>query len=316
MTIWQTFSKRQNLLAKAGQQDVYQYDDLPEPFRMQVVHIWNSALGQYFEPQGYFARTAPSPSNGYWRAIHNQMARELGLPFLGRYASSDPKEGCIYFLLNANTFGALDIIEMSFRVIDKGIRDLAQYSAEGAGIDEDPDSAIEELNHRFREHGLGYQYMGGILVRLDSQLLHSEVVAPALSLLNASGFAGPAAEFIKAFDHYRHGRFESAIGEALKSFESTLKAICDARRWAYPAKATAKPLIDTVMQNGLIPAELESHFSGLRSALESGLPTISNPVRHGGGAVPKMIPPHLAAYALHLTASNIVFLVEAHKSLK
>lgn len=168
----------------------------------------------------------------------------------------------------------------------------------------------------FQEHGLGYQYVDGYLIRLDSQFAHAEIVKPALSLLNAARFDGPADEFIKAFDHHRHGRNKEAIAEALKSFESTMKAICAARGWSHPSNATAKPLLDILFKNGLIPADLESHFSGLRSAMESGLPTLSNRTsRHGQGAVAIQVPSHYAGYALHLLASDIVFLVEAHKAL-
>ena len=62
---------------------------------------------------------------------------------------------------------------------------------------------------------------------------------------------------------------------------------------------------------------LASHFSGLRSVLESGLPTVRNKQGgHGQGENPVVIPSYLAAYALHLAASNIVMLLEAHKALK
>jgi hypothetical protein len=136
-------------------------------------------------------------------------------------------------------------------------------------------------------------------------------------LLNTKGFEGPAEEFRVAFEHYTHKRYKEAIAEASKAFESTMKAICAARGWTHPPNATAKPLIDVIFSKGLIPTELLSHFTGLRSAMESGLPTLANSTsRHGQGAVTKTVPAHFAAYALHLTASNIVFLVEAHKDLK
>lgn len=84
-----------------------------------------------------------------------------------------------------------------------------------------------------------------------------------------------------------------------------------------PPNATAKPLMDIVFAKGLIPKGLESEFSALRSAMESGLPTLSNQTsRHGQGAQPIDVPSHFAAYALHLAASNIVFLVQCHKSLR
>lgn len=76
-------------------------------------------------------------------------------------------------------------------------------------------------------------------------------------------------------------------------------------------------LIDTVFSNDLISPEMKSHFNGLRSALESGVPTLRNQAgrgAHGQGSTPVEVPDYLAAYCLHMTAVNIVFLVEAHNA--
>jgi hypothetical protein len=75
--------------------------------------------------------------------------------------------------------------------------------------------------------------------------------------------------------------------------------------------------MDVLFNRGLIPAELASHFAGLRSSMESGLPTLANRTsRHGQGSTPTEVPDHYVAYALHLVASNIVFLIECNKSYK
>jgi len=315
MGILETFSKRKKRLEQAGTQDVYQYDSIPVPFRIQVIHIWRSALGAYFESTGY-SSGPESPANNLWRGIHDAIARENGVFVLGD-SGSRPNVRCEQYLMTADVLGALDIIELSFRVIDQGVRDMYPHVLQDARITQGADDAIEELNARFLERCLGYQYLDGIIVRLDSQFSHSEIVKPALSLLNESGFDGPTEEFMRAFEHYRNGLHKEAMSEALKAFESTMKAICSARKWPYPANATAKPLSDILFKNGLIPPDLESHFAGLRSAMESGLPTISNKTsRHGQGLTPVSIPSHFASYALHLAASNIVFLVQAHKAMK
>jgi hypothetical protein len=316
MASYETYSKRLKRLQSAGKQDVYEYEKLPHPFRVQVIHIWNSPIGLYFVPSGYAFNAAAflSPANQFWSSIHKTMIRELGVFALS--GDDNPAEQCRSFLLAADTGGALDIIELSFRVIDRFVRKMEQWEKERAKISQKADDAIQELNERFKEHGIGYEYDDGILIRLDSRFVHAEIVKPALGLLNANGFDGPADEFIRAFEHYRHGRNKEAIAEALKAFESTMKAICAARHWSHPSNATAIPLINILLQKGLIPADLESHFSALRAAMESGLPTLSNKTsRHGQGATPVEIPPHFAGYALHLMASNIVFLVEAHKAL-
>jgi hypothetical protein len=305
------FSKRKKQAERAGKPDVYQYNQLPEPFRVQVSHIWRTSIGKW-RTDDY----GESVSNEVWQVIFDKLCRELGMFKLGGPVEN-PAGQCLHYLMTADTDGALDIIELSFRAIDRMIRDVHPVMRAEIGITQDPDMAIRELNDRFREHGAGYQYSAGIIIRVDNQFVHSETVKPALALLNEPGFDGPSEEFIKAFDHYRHGRNKEAVAEALKALESTLKAICRARRWTHPPNATVKPLLDIVFEKGLVPAEYRTHFGGLRSAMESGLPTLSNRTsRHGQGADPQPIPPHFVAYALNLAASNIVFLIEAHKAVK
>jgi hypothetical protein len=91
--------------------------------------------------------------------------------------------------------------------------------------------------------------------------------------------------------------------------------ICNLRGWPTKQTDTAKTLISTCMDNGLIPEYLTSQFSSLRSLLESGVPTIRNRNGgHGQGESSVPVPEYLARYALNLTATTILFLVEAHKS--
>lgn len=314
MGVFETYTKREKRRQNTEKQDVYQYDVLPGAFRVQVIHIWNSTIGAFYQSQGY-GSGGSSPSNEFWLAIQDVMCRELGVFKLAE--GLDPDDRCRNYLLAADTAGALDIIELSFRVIDFGIRKFDVHDQRQASITQDVDDAIEELNDRFREHGIGYQYIDGKIVRVDSQFLHAEAVKPALTLLHEAGFSGPADEFMRAFDHHRKGESKDAIADALSAFESTMKAICKARNWTYGPKDTAKPLMDILFSKGLVPPEMESHIAGLRSAMESGLPTLANRTsRHGQGPTPVEIPPHYAAYALHLVASNIVFLIECHKAKK
>ena len=300
-------------MENAGKEDVYQYDHFPNEFRVQVIHIWRSAIGLSRSAHGY-----DTPARKSWEFIHDTLAREKGQFVLGGDPYKPADGRCQSFLLSAqHPDDVLDIIELSFRVIDRGVRGRGYDYRVASEVDQEPDDAIAELNQRFREHGIGYQFENGVLVRVDSQFVHDQAVKPALVLLHEAGFQGPSEEFIAAFDKHRKGDSKGAIADALKAFESTMKAICDARKWARPSNATAKPLMDIVFNNGLVPRSLEGQFSALRAAMESGLPTISNQTsRHGQGAQPVHVPEHFAAYALHLAASNIVFLVECHKALK
>ena len=179
------------------------------------------------------------------------------------------------------------------------------------------DDAIAELNVRFREHGIGFQFLEGLIVQVDSEYVHSEATKPAIGLLREKHYAGAQQEFLNAHQHYRKGETKEALNDCLKAFESVMKAICEKRGWSYPRDATARALIDVCFENELIPSFWQSQYSGLRTLLESGVPTGRNKLSgHGQGTAPVEVPGHIAAYVLHMTASAIVFLAEAEAQLQ
>ncbi len=62
------------------------------------------------------------------------------------------------------------------------------------------------------------------------------------------------------------------MNECLKTFESCIKAIC-IEAVGLQRNDTINRLIEIVFDQGLVPAFMQSHFSGLRSTLEAGVPT-------------------------------------------
>jgi hypothetical protein len=178
------------------------------------------------------------------------------------------------------------------------------------------DEAIAELNIRFKEHGIGYQYSSNKIIRIDTEFIHHEIVKPALKLLRGKDFRGAQAEFLKAHEHYRHGRSLEALNECLKTFESVMKIICDKHSWQYAPSVTSKGLIQICLEKGLIPKYWDAYYTSLRSMLESSVPTGRNNLSgHGAGAKPVIVPDYLVAYMLNMTASTVVFLIEAESKL-
>jgi hypothetical protein len=308
MAIYDIFSQRQ-AAKKPKEQDPLRYD-LPEPLRQQICYILKDAIGYAVKrnPLGYRELTEGIK---WWQQIVHAVKRERGLDRLS--AAGNACDECLEAILGHDPEIALDLIDVAFRFIDKVARSRrGDWTFHGRT---DPDDAIDELNHRFAQHGVGYRFEEGKLIKLDSEYLHSEVVKPALELLHAKGFEGPSEEFLKAHEHYRNGRFKEAITNACHSFESVMQAICDKRGWPLPSPPTAKPLIDTCIRHGLIPAELNSQLGALSKTLES-LPSVGNKKgRHGQGPDVQNVETHYAAYALHLAATNIVFFVQAEKAL-
>ena len=219
------------------------------------------------------------------------------------------------YLLQVNEIEKqFDIVELSFKYIDRVTRDYQYLGRRNAS--ECADNAINELNIRFKEHGIGFQYLEGEIVRVDSELIYVEAVKPALMLLNDKNYKGAQQEFLSAYEHYRHGNQKESLNDCLKSFESTMKAICDKRKWTYPHDATAKALIQVCFDKGLVPSFWQQQLSSLRSLLESSIPTGRNKLSgHGQGSIPTAVPDYLVAYMLHMTASTLLFLTTAEKNL-
>ena len=312
MTIFDIFSKRQKTL-RGDVPDVYTYDKLPQPLKVQIVHILFDALGN--ENDYYSYREGVKSA---YEFIVNTLCREYGLfklPSAEKYGERMYlKELSNYLLQEQDPEKCLDVVELSFKVIDKFTRTHDYLYRSDAS--KRADAAIHELNDRFKEHGIGYQFVENEIIRIDSELLHVEVVKPALRLLNEKNYKGAQQEFLNAYEHYRHGMHKESLNECLKSFESTMKAICDKRKWAYNSNATAKTLIQVCFDNDLVPPFWQQHLSSLRSMLESGIPTGRNKLGgHGQGSTLIVVPDYLVAYMLHMTASTLVFLTTAEKNL-
>jgi hypothetical protein len=266
----------------------------------------------------YFDRE--NPVDTVYRTLANALRREYGVFRLpGTRDSQDIHyfaEAANFILQEKDVEKILDAVELSFRLINVTSREFS-YLNRGKNADQIADKAIEELNARFREHGVGYQFVDGQIVRIDPELIHAEAVKPALALLHGKKFSGAQEEFLKAHEHYRHGNGKEALAECLKAFESVMKVICAKRKWAHAPQATSSALIQVCFDNGLIPSFWQSHFSALRSLLEGGVPTARNRLGgHGQGAMVVEVPGYIVSYVLHMTAASIVFLVEADRQLK
>ena len=298
MPFFELFSQRKRV-TEGATPDVFVYDHLPQELRVQIAHIWRDAVGPY---QVVYENQVS------WKKIHDIVAREHGLFNLGRGHSFE--DDCINYLLKTEHVDAvLDLVEMSFLVIEAIGKKVHPYERQNRGITVTPNEAVKELNARFRRAGIGYQYEGGRIIRIDSELIHSEVVQPALQFLQKNGFEGPRDEFMKAHGHYRAGEMKDAITDANNAFESTLKAIFDQRGWQYLKGARASDLLKLVRENGLLPSYLDNSFDQLAGTLKSDLPKVrAEEGAHGQGPIPRETPDYVAAYALHLAAAKILFL--------
>lgn len=304
MVLFPSFSRRRREQSQATP-DVYLYDQLPERLRVQIVHIWSDAFGRW-------GSSVHGPNQVY-EEIVKQSRKELGRfqlcvnPHPGNFES----ELVHWFMTEKNIDSLLDVIEYSFSI---GLRFVDSY---WHSYYPKPalrkNQAIDELNARFLESSVGYQFVDDQLIQLDSTFIHKEAVLPAIGFLHEKGFDAARGEFLEAHRYYRIGDYESCLTECCKSFESVIKVIAHKRRWSVDSNSNASRLISAIFDYELIPKYIQSEFSALKSILESGVPTVRNKDGgHGSGVSVREVPKHIAAFQLHQTAAAIQLLVSAH----
>ncbi|MEZ4705780.1 MAG: hypothetical protein R3A44_01160 [Caldilineaceae bacterium] len=302
MPITELFSNREKRRVGATP-DVYVYDRLPRKLRVQLSNIIREA----------FRGMNPSESLKYYRGILTLLCHEYGVTSIkiGKFEispdASEPEFAYHTIIVNREDFLIVtDLIELCLRFLSRYFEHAPERMKQ----------FVEEVNFRFRENGIGYEFLSGEFIRVDSTFLHKEAVIPALVLLSDPQYAGAQEEFLKAHEHYRHGRYKECLNECLKAFESTMKSICDRHSWEYKSGASSKSLIQVCLSNGLLPGYTQEQLNYFQKILESGVPTNRNKESgHGQGSEIKQASEWLASYTLHLTASNILLLANADAAL-
>lgn len=297
------------IMNELGEPEVFIYNSFPQAFRNQVFYILKDVLNPY------------STYDQELRDVFEEkFCREKGLKGMkyDQLHKGYGKESIEYYFLECNDVDFLDAVDYFFYIIDKKLRTLKpeykyDYDSEGA-----VNEAIIELNYRFKQHNLGYEFINSQIITIDSTYLHKRAVKPSLKLLFEEGFEGAEDEIRNAYEKRRKGDNRNAIIEAGRAFESTMKIICERKGYEYDkAKDTAQKLISILEKNQFYPSYMNAHMNNLKTTLETGLPVVRNKIAgYGQGNDAVAIPDEFADYTLHLTATNILFLVRLYKNNK
>lgn len=269
--------------------DIFIYDRLPNKVRNQILWIWTEVFG-----------TAEIVAFDW---VYDAVCEEHGLLDLGRKHGDVSHNALVNYFIRENTPTLdilLDITELSFRRICHLLDD--HYLNTNATSDE----IVELLNQRFRENGIGYEFVfpPGQLIRLDNTILHQQVLRPALGLLSDPQFSSANNEFLAALDDYKNGAFSDVLTKGGSAFESLMKIIADNKGWQYNQNDTANSLIKTFINNTTLPSFFETPLIGiatLRNKLSSA---------HGAGTLNRKAEEHYARYFIYQVAAAMLMLCE------
>jgi hypothetical protein len=224
VAIYDLFSKRQKRL-RGQTPDVFQYDDIPDTLRVQILKI----IQEVFDIVSEKTRRDYDSGIDIFSKTHAILCREYGRFRLWSEHEKNPRADFWMFFRECDDVeNVLDAVEIGMTLVENAntIIQEVRYSGRAPVRFIEPKQHVDELNHRYKEHGVGYEYTSGQIIRVDSQYVHSEAVKPALALLAGKEYTNANDEFLAAHEHYRHGRYKECLNECLKAFESTMKIIC------------------------------------------------------------------------------------------
>jgi hypothetical protein len=316
--VFETFAERTRRQSQGGQPEVYVYDRVPAQLRHQIALALSEGIGEFYTIGLYDSRGYTPDmkfSYGCWEIIDKKCREEVFSYLAYEYEHHFARrvEEAINKIENIDEW--LSIVEICCMtaawVVDGQGVNISQQRRDAAS------AAITKINDRFRQHVVGYQFENGRIIRKDSELMHVEIIKPALTLLTTPAFAKANEEFMTAHRHYRTGAYKDAVTAANRAFESMLKAICDLEGWPYGSGDTAARLVTVVTQNGLFTHDFDGNFMAYVAMLKAGLPTVRNNAGgHGEGLAAKAVTSGIARLAINLTASNIILLGDSYTAMK
>jgi len=155
-----------------------------------------------------------------------------------------------------------------------------------------------------------------IIIRIDSKYLHNEVIKKTLTLLYGNSFKAALNEFENALEKYTKKEYPEAITYANSAFESVMKMIVGKDNLdAGQLIAEVKKL--EIRGTKFLPSHYENFGIEIKKLLNC-LPITRNEkgIPHGKGSKIESVDKSFAEFALHLSGSFIVFLIERYEELK
>ena len=168
----------------------------------------------------------------------------------------------------------------------------------------------QEINAALQDEACPWILCDGYFLHLDSRFLEEHVLGRVHDLLASNSFEGALQEFVDARNDLVAGDNKSAVLNAAKAFESTLKTIVSQE------DGNASSLIKELENTHFYDDLPDSITPGFGENVLMALPYIRNRFGgHGQGASVVEIPRSMSELSVHLAGTLILFLVKRHLEL-
>jgi hypothetical protein len=289
--------------------------------RRTITDIFDEVFGMYYvDRSGISWETVETTK--IWDELDRLMRRESAEYSDWGYShrNHNPRKLFLEFVLNASDWAVLDALDLAVsfchRIVPdfqrRNVAELQRWNVQLTG-----GAALSEIDLRLREAGTIYRVADGKIVVSTDDFTHEDIVMPALRALGEPGFENALKEFHDALDAYRKGDFEGVLTKANHAFESTMKIIAGKLRWTYDANATAAPMLELLVKNGLLPEMRQAPMRNMIEMMKCDVPRLRNAMPsagHGAGEKAMGIPEEFATYATSAAAANIRLLVDCYRA--
>jgi len=307
------FSQRKK--KQEGKREFYEYDKITKETRRKIFYAFERSI-KYLPPGEKYSEYT------VFERLRIKIIHQYGMDGgISRLTINDIPNQVLdvhTYMLNCKLEEFLDSIQLFFYTYLGLIQGMHPTLAGSApkGIEK----TIRDINDIFQLDGIGYEIIKKdndfLVIRADSKYLHEEVVKNALTLLENKDFETPLKEFEKAIEKYTRKEYAESITYANSTFESVMKIILD--RDTGDATQLIRELMKLeIRDQSFLPPYCESMGDQVKNLLQT-LPVTRTEkgMPHGKGKKDTRVDRSYAQFALHLSGTFIVFLIERYEELK
>jgi hypothetical protein len=168
--IFETFARRKRQQNRNGEPEIYTYDQAPEHMRHQICSALAEGIGFYYGGGGY--HEPPPNADLIWEQIDRICRKEM-YSYLSYTQETDLRLRFLNYVRHVQDIdhflSAVEIGCLVLRISSDEYDSPKLRGGQQKGVD-----AIEEINGRFEQHSVGYQFENGQIIRVDSKLPHAE----------------------------------------------------------------------------------------------------------------------------------------------
>jgi len=294
------FNERAEIDARQERGDPILFDEIPASTRGKIA-LW-------------VCEKLCTTSNQHQKVIAN-VRRALGTPSLAPDVPSNAA-----YITQIWTFATTTEPPNVWALIEAAIDAAvdAVLVTQTRNIDE-VDEAIQHLNELLGDEFLGWRIVlegkrDFCVRRVDSRILHREVVDRTYHLTAHDDFASANKDYSDAWKDFSRREYDNAITNAGKALESAEKIVLKKLAPQADTSLTAAPLAKAVFDAGILPPRLQTFRAQLRTIFEATIGPVRNMAGNAHGSEELNEPDaHLALLILNLTGSLIVFLLQTYE---